>query len=556
MAMTDTRPDTDVEPSATPAAERGDVDAVLGTGDHKTLGRLWIALSSLFLVAALVLAVVAGIERFDLASFVVVDDAEMYAQLWSLATVSLLFLGVVPLLIGVATYVVPLQVGASTLAFPRGAAAAFWCWLASSVLLVVSTIFNGGPGGGRMDFTSMWVVALGAVLVSLLWALVCVLTTIIGLRAQGMSLDRAPLSAWSFLVFGAIGLATLPLMVGELLVAYLRVRYGDLDAGPVRVVLTQVTDTVGLAPGIYWVAIPALGLMLEMVTAHAGTPLRQHRVAMSLLGLFGLLAFGGYVLSYLTLRDTVALDNGLKVLQVLVVPLVVIGLVGLGADSLRRGRSGYRGPLLAGLVSGAMLLLATLVVLLAQVEHILTFVEDLFDRSIDIPSWLALSTTTVHDGVRVLVIGSALVAAVGAVQHWGHKIYGRALDPGIAVLAAAAIALGTVLWGVAEVVSGLLEQPREPLLSAAVRDGVELLNVIATLGAAVAALGVLAFAANLALSTLGRRGSVDEPWRGLTLEWATPSPPPPGNFPEAPVVRSATPLADLEVGVEAEEEVR
>jgi heme/copper-type cytochrome/quinol oxidase subunit 1 len=110
---------------------------------------------------------------------------------------------------------------------------------------------------------------------------------------------------------------------------------------------------------------------------------------------------------------------------------------------------------------------------------------------------------------------------------------------------------------VAEVVTGLLDQPREPLLTADVKDGVELLNAIAMVGAAVLTLGVVLFVVNLALSTLGRRGSTVEPWRGLTLEWATPSPPPLGNFAEQPVVASATPLADtVPAATAAEEEVR
>lgn len=552
MAMTDTRPETDAAASATPTADRGDVEAVLGTGDHKALGRLWITLSSLFLIAGLVLAVVAGVERFDLASFDVVDDADMYAQLWSLARDTLLFLGVVPLLIGVATYVVPLQVGASTLAFARGAAAAFWCWLVSGSLLVASTILNGGPGGGREDFTAMWAIAYGAVLLSLLWALLCIVTTVMGLRAKGMTLDRVPVSAWSFLVFGTVAFATLPLMLAELAVSYIRIRYGDLDTGTARVALRHVTDTVSIAPGVLWVAIPALGLMLEMATTHARSPLRQHRSAMGLLGAFGVLAFGGYVLSFLTLRDVVPLDNGLRVVGILAVPLVVLGLVGLGADSLRRGTATFRAPLLAGLVSGALLLLAALVLILAQVEYLLTFIEDLFDTSIDVPGWLAMGDTTVHDGVRVLVVGSALVAAAGAVQHWGHKVYGRALDGSLALLTLGALALGTVVWGLAEVVSGLLDQPMEPLAGADVRDGVELLNLVAAVGAGLMALGAVLLATNLVLSTLARRGSAAEPWQGLTLEWATPSPPPIGNFAEPPVVRSAAPLADAE----AEEDVR
>lgn len=544
MAMTDTRPDTDAPAAASTAAEAADVEVVLGTGDHKTIGRLWIAVSSLYLVAALVVAVVAGAERIDLDGFAIVEDAEMYAQLWSAAREALLVLGVVPLLVGIATYIVPLQIGASTLAFPRGAAAAFWTWLVSGALLVASFVLNGGPGGGRQDFTALWAVSLGAVLVALAWALICIVTTILGLRTQGMTLPRTPTSTWSFLVFGTIGLATLPILVAELVVAWIRVRYGDLDAGTARLALVQVIDGISLAPGVFWLAIPVLGLAGDAIATHAGSPLRQHRAVLGLIAAFGALAFGGHLLSFLTLRAVPPFDNGVLVVQLLLVPLVLLAATGLIADSVRRGRFRFRAAPVGALVALALLVLASLVVVLGQVQHVLTFIEDLFDQSIDVPTWLQLTGTSYHDGVRVLVAGSALLAAVAAVHHWGQKFYGRALDEVFGVLSVGAIALGTAVWGIAEVVAGTLEQRREPALDPGVQDAVEILNAISMVGAGVLALGVLGVVANLAVSTVARRGTATELWRGSTLEWATASPPPLGNFPQPPVVASATPLAD------------
>lgn len=543
MAMTDTRPDTGAT-SGTAATAPTDGELVLGTADHKTIGRLWIAVSSLYVLVALIVAAAAGFERIDLGSFDLVDDAEMYGQLWSLGRVTLLVLGIVPLLIGLATYVVPLQVGASTLAFPRGAAAAFWCWLVAGALLVASYVMNGGPGGGRQDFTSLWAASYIAVLLSLLWALVCVLTTIHGLRTVGMTLDRTPISTWSFFVFGTVGLATLSVMAAELVVSYVRIRYGDLDSAQSRLALTGVTDQISLAPGVFWLGIPVLGLGAEMMATHAEAPSRQHRLMMGLLAVFGVLSFAGHHLGFMTLRTDNPLDNALLVIQVLVLGLLILALLGLGADSVRRGRFRVRTPMVAALVGGALLALAALVAVLSQVEPILEFIEDLFNQGIDVPQWLQLNETTLQDGVRVLVVGSALVAAVGALHHWGHKIYGRSLADGLGLLAVAALAGGAALWGIADVVTGMLGQGREPIPAAEVRDGVEILNAVAVAGAALMALGALLVVVNVVISTLAHRGSTTEPWRGLTLEWATPSPPPLGNFPEPPVVRSATPLAD------------
>jgi hypothetical protein len=550
MAMTETRPETDAPAEPPPGEPVTDAEAVLGTGDHKTLGRLWIALSSLFILAGLAISAVAGFERIDLQSFTLVDDAEMYGQLWALGRETLVVLGVIPLLVGLATYLVPLQVGASTLAFARGAAGAFWTWLLSGAVLVAAYVLNGGVAGGRQDFTALWAVAYGGVLVALLWALVCVLVTILGLRTTGMTLDRTPISTWSFLVFGTVGLATLSVMVAELVTSWIRISHGDLDAAGPRLALAGVTDQVTMAPGVFWLAIPVLGLAAEALTTHAGLPLLRHRAVMGLLGAVGVLAFGAHVLSFQDLRGGAPLDNGLVVVQLLALPAVVLAVLALTGDTARRGPFRFRSAVLAGAVGGALLLLASVAVLLAQVEHILRFIDDVTGASIDVPSWLDLSGSTLHDGVRVLVVGAALVAGIGALQHWGHKIYGRALDESLGLSAVAAVAAGAVVWGVAEVVTGMLEQPRGPLIVPRNTE-VEIINGVAMAGAALMALGAALVLANLVLSTLAGRGSEREPWRGLTLEWATPSPPPLGNFPEPPVVRSGTPLADPPLEEEA-----
>jgi cytochrome c oxidase subunit 1 len=97
---------------------------------------------------------------------------------------------IVPLFLGLATYIVPLQVGASTVAFPRAAAAAMWTWLLSSGVFVVASFIEGGFGGERAKSVSLTLLALGGLIVALLLGTVSVLTTAITLRTPGMTLDR------------------------------------------------------------------------------------------------------------------------------------------------------------------------------------------------------------------------------------------------------------------------------------------------------------------------------------------------------------------------------
>ncbi|MEL6985411.1 MAG: cbb3-type cytochrome c oxidase subunit I, partial [Actinomycetota bacterium] len=129
-------------------SEPSAVEGLLGTGDHKTIGRLFIGGGAVGLVAALVLGVVASwyANNFDDLGAGAFD---YLPQVWSMSRDLAVFGGLVPILVGLGVYLVPLQVGAPSLAFPRGAAAALWTWFLGADLLILAYIFNGGPGGGR-----------------------------------------------------------------------------------------------------------------------------------------------------------------------------------------------------------------------------------------------------------------------------------------------------------------------------------------------------------------------------------------------------------------------
>jgi heme/copper-type cytochrome/quinol oxidase subunit 1 len=118
------------------------------------------------------------------------------------------------------------------------------------------------------------------------------------------------------------------------------------------------------------------------------------------------------------------------------------------------------------------------------------------------------------------------------------------LRGGVAIFTAVLFFLGALLLAIPDLVSGLLDQPTM-LASGDVRDGVEALNAVSLAGGAVVSLAVLLFVVNLLLS-LGRTPEElpDNPWDAHTLEWATASPPRPGNFAVQPEVRSAEPLLD------------
>lgn len=550
MALTETRPETDSEVDAIAApAIAPTVDSVLGTGDHKTIGRLWIGGGLLFLVAGLVLDLLANAEIADLSGFGIADSQDQLTQLWSLGRDLLLFAGIIPVLIGIGTYVVPLQVGSSSIAFPRGAAAAFWIWLLATIILVISYIMNGGPSGGRLDYVVLWTLALGVMVAAIMWALVCIATTVLGARATGMSLEMVPVTSWGFLVFATSSILAMPVLLAELVIAYIDVKFGFLATKDSRTALVSIMNSVNLAPAVYFVAVPVLAMMVDIIGVHTGRPARFHRSILAIIGLFGFLAYGADMLSFDWRGRSVAFDNGVLVVATIACALPVLLTLALAGDSMAKGRAKINTPLAAALLSGVMLLVGTATAILGTIDPILSFVEDLADSNIDFS--LDVLGTSFHWGVRAFVVGAVVLGIISAVHHWGHKIWGRSLDDRLGLLAVLATAAGTLAWGVGSIVAGFLDQPGLPLADASGDSTVELVNAISAGGAGLVAVGAVLLLLNILGVVAGQLGSAAEPWTGATLEWATASPPISENFAEAPVVSSHTPMIDLALAASA-----
>jgi len=543
MALTETRPETTAS-SAAVGSQSSTVEGLLGTGDHKTIGRLFIGGGALGLVAGLVLGIASSwySGNFDDLS---AGSIDYLPQVWSMSRDLVLFGGLVPILLGLGIYLVPLQVGAPSLAFPRGAAGALWTWFLGTDLLILAYVFNGGPGGGRRDFVVLWAASLAMMVGAAVWALVAIAATLLGARTQGMTLDRVPFTSWSYLVFALVGFFSLPILMAELLMAFLRVRYFHVPIAESSQ-LTAVADGVNLAPSIYWIAIPLLGMAADIIGTHTDQPVRMHKPVLAAIGAFGLLTFGADVVGLASLRP-VDFDNGFLVVGLAAATLPVLATLGIVGDSVRSGSFIPRVALVGALLSGLLLLLATAASILGLVKPVMGFLDELFPDSVDMTNTLILNGTRFHEGIRALVVGAVLVSVIAALHHWSIKIWGRRLAEPLGFLAILVSAGGAVVLAIGEIAAGFDDQPWLP--ARPTEDFSAGLGTLSLIGSAALAAGAIVLLANLAMSFLGSKPAGSSPigWKGTTLEWATASPPVAGNFPGPPIVSSPTPLADGEL---------
>lgn len=537
----------DTTASSAPSAGTGlaCVAEWLTTTDHKRIGRLFLGGGALGVLAGVVVAVLLGVERISTSSELL--DVNALGQLFALERFGLTYLGLAPLIIGVALAIVPLQLGARSLAFPRVAVAGFWLWLVGAVLAIYSIVNNGGPNGGNTRFVELFMLSAMLVIAGLVAGLVSLATSVLTTRAPGMNMRRVPFFSWSVLIAALVLLIALPVVAGDLLFTWVAYRYPSADN--VLSASTALNDWVGFGfsqPTTLLFLIPVFGFFAEAVATATGHRLPMRGVLFGAIGLVGAAVFATVVQAPVTLRPAFsALDLGDKLSDLAPFALVHgLPLLGAFAALALVGKNLATKPKLQAPLFFA--LFAALLALSAAAASALLHVGD-----------AALAGTTFEEGNWLTVVFAGVIATMGAVAYWGPKWWGREL-PNKAVLPLALLAFaGAELAALPLMVAGFADQPGAvfPAISAT-SDAVvnfeyggnpELWNTVSTVGLGLAVLAVLAFIALAVRSFRGAATAASDPWGGQTLEWMAASPASFDNFPEAHIIASAEPVLDLQI---------
>lgn len=520
MTMTESRPDASSGTASVPGADAsGGLAGWFSTGDHKRLGRLYIVFSALLVVGGLVVAFLLGLEKGDPSGYQILGS-DTIGQLFSLYGVGTVFLGVLPLLLGIAIYVVPLQLGARTIAFPRAAAASFWAWLVGSGLVITAYAANGGPGGGRSRAVDLFIAALGLVILALLTAAISIATTVLVARTPGLALGNVPVFAWSALVQAVMLLVTLPVLLANLVLVYVDHHYARVYFGGNAGLGSQIAWATG-QPQLYVYGVGVLGFAAEVAAVFGQARLKLQPVVLGAIALFGVLGFGAFAQAKFQPSFAERPVNLIMAIGAILPVLIVIGAV---LATLRTGKPKLGAPLLYAMGSLVLLLGAT-------VMGALTFVHRLH-----------LEGTVWQTAHYNAVVAAALLSGLGALAYWGPKMTGhRASERALGGLAVLGI-LASLTYVAADAINGAIHQPLDIV---DYTTGNRALNTVAAIAAVV--LGVVIVDVLLVVGRSIRKGAAvgADPWGGHTLEWFTTSPPPPGNFSQpVGLIESDRPLLD------------
>jgi cytochrome c oxidase subunit 1 len=548
MTLTATRPaQSPGVPPSEPSAAVVLPESPFTTSDHKRIGRYYIGAGVVFCLVGTVIAILMELQLSSKGASI---TGSQYDRLFNLhATVtSLLFL---PLLFtGLATYLVPLQIGARRLAFPRVQALAFWGTVFGGLLLLSSYTF-GKPNGwgiayptalpfartGASRATDLWTASLLFIAFCSVLSAANLFTTVLKLRAPGMTAPRLPAFSWSVLVVSVMQLLATPIFMVGLVILYLDQHFGGGVFAPTQINANMVWQHLLWLygrPDVYLVAVPALGALTDILTTHAHRPLIQPLAAKGLIFLAGLLSFG-ILASGQSIEKAVLIPTPSVLSLLIAAPIGLLVLLWLGSIRPADLRPHLSLAYLFGFV--ILLLAAAVNGVIAPSQHLHGGLTG------------AGSAWTVGQ-VHAVLFGAPTLAAFGAVYHWGPKIYGKALNAALGALQWLCLLGGFLAMALGSWLAGYDGAPWHvsTYTGPNAKDWFNYAK-LGDAGGVLVALGLLIFLGNVGLSVMAARKLPEDqrpgdPYGATTLEWATSSPPPADDFEVIPDIRSDAPLAD------------
>src|SRR4051812_33586548 len=277
--------------------------------NHKTIGRRFIVTAMCFFAAAGILAAIMRLQLARPANTVVGPD--LYNQLFTVHGTTMMFLFAVPVMQAMAVYFVPIMVGTRNIAFARMNAFAYWVYLFGGLMLFGALLVNAGPDAGWFSYVPLagpeysagkrsdfWAQLITFTEVSGLLVSIEIITTVFKLRAPGMTLNRIPLFVWAMLVTAFMIMFAMPsvmfastaLITDRLVGTHF---YNPAEGGDA--ILWQHLFWFFGHPEVYFIFIPALGMMSSVISTFARRPVFGYPVMVLSLVATAFLSFGLWV---------------------------------------------------------------------------------------------------------------------------------------------------------------------------------------------------------------------------------------------------------------------
>jgi cytochrome c oxidase subunit 1 len=500
----------------------------LFTVDHKRIAILYLVAITFFFVVGGIFATLIRLELMTPAGDLV--DRDTYNKLFTMHGIIMVFFFLIPSIPAVAgNFVIPMMLGAKDLAFPRLNLLSWYVYMLGGLFTLWAMIAGGVDTGwtfytpySTVSQTFVIPTAVGIFITgfsSILTGLNFIVTTHT-MRAPGLTWGRLPLFIWSMYATSLIMLLGTPVIAITLLMVAVErlcnIGIFDPDRGG-DPVLFQHLFWFYSHPAVYIMVLPAMGVVSELVATFSRKSVFGYRfvAAASLaIAVLSFLVWGHHMfvagisvyaaLIFSLLSFLVAIPSAIKVFN--------------WTATLYRGSISYDTPMLFALGFIGLFTMGGLTGLFLAALGVDMHVTD---------------TYFIVAHFHFIMVGGAVMAYMGALHYWWPKMTGRMYPEGWARPSAFLIFFGFILTFLPQFFlgyAGMVRRYHQYL------DEFQVLNVMSSAGASILAVGY-ALPLVYFLWSLGYgKKAGPNPWGGTTLEWQTPSPPPPDNFAVTPEV--------------------
>jgi cytochrome c oxidase subunit I len=499
------------------------------TTDHKRIAILYLFSVTGFFLLGAIFALLMRLNLLTPQGALV--GAETYNTLFTMHGLTMIFFFLIPSIPAVlGNFLIPMMIGARDVAFPRLNLASWYIFILGGLFTLTAALAGGVDTGWTfytpyssiysnsnvvLTVTGIFIVGFSSILTGLNF-----MVTIHTMRAPGMTWFRLPLFIWGMyatsliFILGTPVLAISLVLIGLERILHLGIFDPRLGGDPV---LFQHLFWFYSHPAVYVMILPGMGVISELVPCFSRKRIfGYHLVAFSSLSIavIGFLVWGHHMfvsgqsvyagMAFSALSFVVAVPSAIKVFN--------------WTATLYKGSISFATPMLYAFGFIGLFTIGGLTGLFLATLGVDIHVHD---------------TYFVIAHFHYIMVGSAVMAFLGGLHFWWPKITGRLYPEAWGRLGAMIIFIGFNLTFFPQFVLGYLGMPRRYHMYP---PEFQALNVLSTAGATILGVGYLLPLVYLLWSLwYGERAS-SNPWEATGLEWQTPSPPPPENFAEVPVV--------------------
>lgn len=497
--------------------------------DHKVIGIQYLVTAFFFYLIGGLMAVAMRTELATADSDFI--DPSLYNAFMTNHGTIMIFLWIVPSAIGgFGNFLVPLMVGARDMAFPKLNAIAFWLNPPAGALLLASFLFGGAQAGWTSypplsEITaptaqSFWILSIVLVGTSSILGSINFIVTTLKMKVPSMRWDQLPLFCWAILATSLLALVSTPVLAAGLVLLLFDINFGTSFFKPDangNVVLYQHLFWFYSHPAVYLMILPIFGIMSEVIPVHSRKSIFGYKaiayssLAICLVGLFVWVhhMFTSGTPPWMRLFFTistliVAVPTGIKIFS--------------WVATLWGGKIRYTSAMLFALGLLSMFVIGGLSGVTLGVVPFDVHVHD---------------TYYIVAHFHYVLFGGSVFGIYAGIYHWFPKMTGRMMNETLGKIHFVLTFIGTHLTFLPMHQLGLQGMPRRVAMY---DPQFEPINQLCTIGAYVLAISVIPFTVNVIWSWIAGEKAGDNPWKAMTLEWTTESPPIIENWEILPVV--------------------